>query len=61
MSNRFGRGALSRMGILGELFAFLMKRKRWWLIPMIVVLVLFALLLVFAQSSVIGPFIYTMF
>ena len=49
------------MGILGELFGFLWQRKRWWMIPMVVVLVLFALLLVFAQGSVVAPFIYTLF
>jgi len=61
MSGRVGKGFVSKMGILGELFAFLWQRKRWWLIPMVVVLVLFAMLLVFAQGSVIAPFIYTLF
>jgi len=61
MSGRIGKGFLSRMGILGELFGFLWQRKRWWMIPMVVVLVLFALLLVFAQGSVVAPFIYTLF
>lgn len=50
-----------RLGILGELLRFLWKRKLWWLIPMIVVLVLFAVMLVFAQGSVVAPFIYTLF
>ena len=54
-------GILTRLGILGELMRFLWKRKLWWLIPMIVVLVLFALLLVFAQGSALAPFIYTLF
>jgi len=49
------------MGILGELITFLWKRKRWWLIPMIVALALFVLVLVFAQGSAIAPFIYTLF
>jgi hypothetical protein len=49
------------MGILGELLVFLWKRKLWWMIPMIVVLILFALLLVFAQGSAVAPFIYTLF
>ena len=52
---------LTKMGIIGELLRFLWKRKLWWLIPMIVVLVLFAALLVFAQGSAIAPFIYTLF
>jgi hypothetical protein len=61
MSNRIGSGFLSRMGILGELLAYLWKRKLWWMIPMIVVLILFALLLIFAQGSSVAPFIYTLF
>ena len=50
-----------RLGIVGELFSFLWERKLWWLIPMIVVLVAFGLLLVFAQATGIAPFIYTLF
>jgi len=61
MSTRIGRNFLSRMGILGELLVFLWKRKLWWMIPMIVVLILFALLLIFAQGSAVAPFIYTLF
>lgn len=60
MSNRIDR-FLSRVGILGELLVFLWKRKLWWMTPMIVVLILFALLLVFAQGSAVAPFIYTLF
>lgn len=52
---------LSRMGTLGELLAFLWKRKLWWLIPMIVTIVIFVLLLIVAQGSAIAPFIYTLF
>jgi hypothetical protein len=49
------------MGILGELLVFLWKRKLWWMMPMIVVLILFTMLLVFAQGSAVAPFIYTLF
>jgi hypothetical protein len=52
---------LSRLGILGELLAFLWRRKLWWMIPMIVALILFTVLLVFAQSSAVAPFIYSLF
>jgi hypothetical protein len=52
---------LVRLRILGELLRFLWKRKLWWLTPMIVVLILFAELLVFAQGSAVAPFIYTLF
>ena len=52
---------LVRLRILGELLRFLWKRKLWWLTPMIVILILFAVLLVFAQGSAVAPFIYTLF
>ena len=51
----------SRMGIAGELIEFFWHHKWWWLTPMILVLLLFGALLVFAQSSAIAPFIYTLF
>lgn len=52
---------LFKFSIFGELLVFLWKRKLWWLIPMIIVLVLFGLLMIFAQSSAVAPFIYTLF
>jgi hypothetical protein len=50
-----------RFGIAGELMSFLWQRKLWWLIPMVFVLLLFGGLMVTAQSSALGPFIYTLF
>jgi hypothetical protein len=44
-----------------ELWAFLRERKKWWLLPILVVLVLVSALLVFAQTSALAPFIYTIF
>lgn len=55
------RNLASRFGIVGEMLVFLWRRKLWWLIPMVVVLLAFGLLLVFAQSTGIAPFIYTLF
>ena len=52
---------VSRLGIFGELLQFLWQRKLWWMIPMVVVLVLFGLLLIFTGSSAVAPFIYTLF
>ena len=52
---------LARLGVIGELMRFMWRRKLWWMIPMVLVLLLFASLLVFAQGSVIAPFIYTLF
>jgi hypothetical protein len=44
-----------------ELWAFMRVRKKWWLLPVIIVLGLVGALLVFAQGSVLAPFIYTIF
>jgi hypothetical protein len=44
-----------------ELIAFLRHRKKLWLLPLILVMVILGALLVFAQSSILAPFIYTLF
>ncbi|HNX90787.1 MAG TPA: DUF5989 family protein [Candidatus Omnitrophota bacterium] len=49
------------MEILKELWDFLKVRKRWWLLPIIVFLLLLGLLIIFSESSAVGPFIYTLF
>jgi hypothetical protein len=49
------------MGFLKELWAFLRIRKKLWLLPIIIVMVLLGGLLVLAQGSVVAPFIYTLF
>jgi hypothetical protein len=49
------------MSVAGELIAFLWAAKLWWMIPMVVVLLLVGMLIIFAQSSAIAPFIYTLF
>jgi VIT1/CCC1 family predicted Fe2+/Mn2+ transporter len=57
----FLRGMATNFGVAGEIIAFLWARKLWWLIPMVAMLMLFALFLVFASSSGVAPFIYTLF
>jgi len=47
--------------LLREMWAFLRARKKWWLLPIIIVLLLVGVLLVFAQTSTLAPFIYTIF
>ncbi len=44
-----------------DLFAFMRERKKYWLLPVVVILVLLGALLVLAQGSAIAPFIYTLF
>jgi hypothetical protein len=58
---KFMRTASRNLGVAGELFSFFLNNKRWWLVPMIVVLFLLGALIVLAQSSAIAPFIYTLF
>ena len=58
---RIAKKFSARLDIFRELLSFLWKRKLWWLIPMIAILLVFALVLVFAQSSALAPFIYTIF
>jgi hypothetical protein len=61
-SNANSRGeSMVRHGIVRELWAYMKVRRKWWLLPIIVVLLLVGALLVFAQSSVLAPFIYTIF
>ncbi len=50
-----------KLQILGELWAFMKVRKKWWLGPIVLVLLLLGLLLVFTQGSALAPFIYTLF
>ncbi|AFS48554.1 hypothetical protein HIMB59_00003540 [alpha proteobacterium HIMB59] len=49
------------MEILKELWSFLRVRKKLWLAPIIIVLVILGGLLILAQGSVVAPFIYTLF
>lgn len=50
-----------RLGVLGELLLFLWKRKLYWMLPMVIVLVVVALLIVAGSSTPAGAFIYTLF
>lgn len=53
--------AKSRFGIVGELLSFFAKNKRWWLFPVVTMVLLMAVLIILGQSSSIAPFIYTLF
>jgi len=44
-----------------EFFAYMGARKKWWLLPVLLVLLMFGGLLVLAQGSAVAPFIYTVF
>ena len=49
------------MSFVAELWSFLRVRKKFWLLPILVVMLLTGALLVLAQGSAIAPFIYTLF
>ena len=49
------------MSIAVEILAYMKERKKWWLAPLILVLLFVGTLLVFAQGSALAPFIYTIF
>jgi hypothetical protein len=52
---------LMRMGVLGELLAFFWRRKLYWLIPMMITLLLFAVIIILGNTGVGSVFIYTLF
>jgi hypothetical protein len=58
----FEKTAAERSGdnILGELWSFLRYNKKWWLLPILTILLLFGILL-FLSASAAAPFIYTLF
>lgn len=49
------------MDFLKDLYGFLKERKKFWLLPIILTLLLFGALIVFTSGSAISPFIYTLF
>ncbi len=49
------------MEILKELWAFMKERKKFWLAPIIILLLIIGFLIVFGGSSAIAPFVYTLF
>jgi hypothetical protein len=52
---------MARSGVMSQLWDFMKVRKKWWLAPILIVLLLVGVLLVFAQGSALAPFIYTIF
>jgi lysophospholipase L1-like esterase len=57
----WARGVGVRLGTAGELLLFTAQRRQFVLLPIVVILLLFGGLLIIAQASVVGPFIYTLF
>jgi hypothetical protein len=49
------------LGTIKELWTFLCERKRWWIMPIIIFLLVLGVVLVFAEGSALAPFIYSLF
>lgn len=49
------------LDLLKDLWAFMRERKKFWLMPMVIVAILLGVLIVLSQGSVVAPFIYTLF
>ncbi len=52
---------MGKMSLLKEFFDFLKARKKWWLMPIMIVFILLGFLIFFSQGSALAPFIYTLF
>jgi hypothetical protein len=52
---------MSKFGVLSEFVLFLRENKKLWLLPIVLTLALLGVLLVYAQTSALAPFIYTLF
>lgn len=50
-----------KLGIVKEFFQFLFSKKKYWLIPVIIILLLLGILVVLTEGTAIAPFIYTLF
>ena len=52
---------MNRFGTIKEFWQFLRERKRWWLAPIVIFLLLLGAVLIFAKGSALAPFIYSLF
>ena len=52
---------MSKLSLLKELWQFLKARKKWWLAPIIIMMILLGALIVFTEGSALAPFIYALF
>jgi Family of unknown function (DUF5989) len=52
---------MKKTSVISQFLQFLSQEKKFWLVPIVVIFIAFGLLMVFAQSSAVAPFIYTLF
>ena len=57
----FFSNAGRRLGIARELLSFFARNKRWWLLPVVLVVLFSAVLIVLGQTSALAPFVYALF
>ncbi|HLC67602.1 MAG TPA: DUF5989 family protein [archaeon] len=50
-----------RFYMFRELFSFMRMKRKWWLLPVFIMIIVAALIIIFGQSSAISPFIYALF
>jgi hypothetical protein len=53
--------AMGKLSIISEFWQFMRVRKKWWLGPIVLVMLMLSLLIVLTQGSALAPFIYTLF
>ena len=51
----------SKFGILAEFLGFLKTQKKWWLAPIVFIMLLMSMLIILTEGSAVAPFIYTLF
>jgi hypothetical protein len=59
MTNKFDSD--NKLSIISEFWDFLKTRKKWWLAPIVLIMLLMGLLIVLTEGSAVAPFIYTLF
>jgi len=52
---------MKNKNLLAEFWDFLKVRKKWWLLPIILMLIFVSVLIIFGQSSAVSPFVYALF
>ena len=52
---------MGKIAVLKDFWNFFIERKKWWLAPIMITLLLLGLLMVFTESTALAPFIYTLF
>ena len=55
------RSSSGKMSIFGELWSFMKVRKKWWLGPIVVTMLMLSVLIVLTEGSAVAPFIYALF